>query len=269
VRILVTFAVDAEFAPWRKRHKFQRDRVGNMTFYRDLIAGIETDVLLTGIGKKNASGALTFLMMQTTGKSREYDVCVSAGLAGALRKGHSIGEILAAPRVINEKEVAERSNKSGISANGALLQWAGECGATAAGPFLTVDRLVATAAEKERLSEYAEAVEMESSEVLLGACVWGIRGIAIRAISDLENEDVPLDLTSAVSDEGTVRKGKVLRQVSRRPNAIPGLIRLAWNSNRSARALASFLDRYLVKMSEFRLQVDGWRKATEAAGVAR
>jgi nucleoside phosphorylase len=258
VKILVTFAVDAEFAPWRKRHKFARVRVGNMNCFRSTIAGIEVDVLITGMGSESESSAMAFFIMQSS-PGQEYDACVSSGLTGALRSGHAIGEILAAPRVIVKANLQENATASGITANEALLRWAGECGATIGGPFLTVDHIVATAAEKLDLSATAEAVEMESYRVLQAACVFGVRRIAIRAISDLASEELPLDLGSMVDERGAVKIGAVVRQVLRRPMAIPGLVRLGWNSQKSARSLARFLDKYFVKMSAFRLQVDAAR----------
>jgi nucleoside phosphorylase len=262
VKILVTFAVDAEFAPWRKRHKFTPARVGNMTFYVGLIAGIETHVLLTGIGSKRAESVITFFILQG---DKEYEACISAGLAGALRVGHKIGEILAAPGVVEEKIIHESPEDGGIPANEPLLQLAKQCGATAAGKFLTVDHLVATVEEKTKLSAFAEAVEMESYAVVQSALMWVVRGIAIRAISDLEDENLALDLTSAISESGIVRKREVLRQVLRHPLAIPGLLRVGWNSQKSARSLARFLDRYVTALSGYRAQIEAVRMEMEPA----
>jgi adenosylhomocysteine nucleosidase len=258
VKILVTFAVDAEFGPWRKRHKFTRTRVGNMNCFSGTVGGIEADVLITGIGSRSESSAMAFFIMQSA-PGQEYDACVSSGLTGALRSGHVIGEILAASRVIVKANSRESASTNGITANEALLRWAGECGATIGGPFLTVDHIVATVAEKLDLSGMAQAVEMESYHVLQAACVFGVRRIAIRAVSDLATEELPLDLGLLVDERGTVKIGAVVRQVLRRPMAIPALVRLGWNSQKSARSLARFLDKYFEKMSAFRLQVDASR----------
>jgi adenosylhomocysteine nucleosidase len=262
VKILVTFAVDAEFAPWRKRHKFTAARVGNMTFHISSIAGIETHVLLTGIGSRRAESVLTFLLLQA---DKEYEACISAGLAGALRAEHRIGEILAAPRVVEEKTLHNSPENGGIPASEPLLQLAKQCGATSSGKFLTVDHLVATVEEKTKLSAFADAVDMESYAVVRSALAWVVRGIAIRAISDLATENLSLDLTSAIDDSGMVEKRKVLKEVLRHPLAIPGLVRLGWNSQKSARALARFLDRYVTALSKYRPEIEAVRTEMQPA----
>src|SRR2546425_713161 len=56
MRVLVTFAVDAEFAPWRKRHSFKRQELSVPHSYRfDAVYTAEVnqvavDVYLTGMG---------------------------------------------------------------------------------------------------------------------------------------------------------------------------------------------------------------------------
>jgi hypothetical protein len=86
-----------------------------------------------------------------------------------------------------------------------------------------------------------------------------VRGIAIRAISDLETENLALDLTSAINDSGIVEKREILKKVLRNPSAIPGLVRLGWNSQKSARSLARFLDRYVTALSKYRPEIEAVR----------
>ena len=63
MKILVTFAVDAEFGPWRKRYEFRSVRRSfagqdsSTKLYRAESEGIQLDVLLTGIGWSAASAA--------------------------------------------------------------------------------------------------------------------------------------------------------------------------------------------------------------------
>src|SRR5438034_10683283 len=53
MRVLVTFAVEAEFAPWRKLRGFEKMTKGKAQFFRARIGASEVNVLLTGVGGKN------------------------------------------------------------------------------------------------------------------------------------------------------------------------------------------------------------------------
>src|SRR5260370_13332222 len=86
MRILVTFAVEAEFAPWRKRRAFDRENAEGPKLWRSVIGDSEIVVTLTGIGDKSAN--VLDLMMRVADCKRYFDVCVSSGLAGALRSDY-------------------------------------------------------------------------------------------------------------------------------------------------------------------------------------
>ena len=49
----------------------------------------------------------------------------------------------------------------------------------------------------------------------------GIPGVAIRAISDLADEDLPLDMNEVFTDEGQVSIPRILGQVALHPQSIP------------------------------------------------
>src|SRR5260370_2587695 len=81
MRLLVTFAVRAEFLQWRSRHPFVPYEFENWEKRRDFylfkanFGSNEVTVLLTGIGGENAEKA-----MQTLPKEMP-DVCISTGPA--------------------------------------------------------------------------------------------------------------------------------------------------------------------------------------------
>jgi adenosylhomocysteine nucleosidase len=91
-------------------------------------------------------------------------------------------------------------------------------------------------------------VDMESVYVLAAAWQHGARAIAIRAVSDAADSDLPLDFNRVFSERGGVSVPKVVGQLVRRPGRLPGLLRLANDSERAASALAQFLDAYLLQM---------------------
>src|ERR1700757_4073571 len=98
MKILVTFAVDAEFAPWRKLRNFRSIDYDGLPLRRTDIADAEVTVLLTGIGGEVGAQAMG-LMMQMADQDRYFDICISSGLAGALDEELAPGDIIA-PQVI-------------------------------------------------------------------------------------------------------------------------------------------------------------------------
>ena len=92
MRILVTFAVEAEFAPWSARRKFVRQNAEGLKLWRSVIGNSEVFVVLTGIGDNSAS--VMELMLRVASSNRYFDVCVSSGLGGALRLDFQLSDIV-------------------------------------------------------------------------------------------------------------------------------------------------------------------------------
>jgi len=67
----------------------------------------------------------------------------------------------------------------------------------------------------------------------------------VRGISDVAEEDLPLDFNQVTTDSGDVSLMRVVGQVARNVTAIPSLIRFGQRSQMAATKLAEFLDRYL------------------------
>ena len=233
MRVLVTFAVEAEFAPWRKRRGFERIAKGKVQFYRARVDHSEVNVLLTGVGGKNA---WLEAMKVIWG---EVDICISSGLAGALRPGYHRGDVLAA------KEVQAVDGKRVVAADRQLVRLAEEHGACAVDSFYSADHVIGLAAEKRELGRRADAVDMESAEVLYETVALGARGIAIRGISDAADEDLPLDFNRVMTSTGEVSVLRVLGEIVRHPLSTVALVRFGNQSRAAAEKLAAFLDRYV------------------------
>jgi adenosylhomocysteine nucleosidase len=234
MRILVTFAVEAEFAPWRKVRQFEKRANGSAEYFAARIGGADVNVLLTGVGGKSAWVETTKIVWDG-----DVDICVSSGLAGALRAEYRLGDILVA------KEVQAISWKRIVASDAKLVQLAEEHGARAVGSFYSADRVISSASEKLELGRVADAVEMESGEVLYEASALGAKVIAIRGISDTVDEDLPLDFNRVMTPAGEVSISKVLGEVVRHPTSVPALMRFGKQSRMSAEKLGAFLDRYL------------------------
>lgn len=259
MKILVTFAVDAEFAPWRKRNDFKvvsRKFVGqdsSVKLYRTEGNGLDVDVLLTGIGWSPAATA----SMVGELESRRPDVCISSGLVGALSSDLHHGQVLVAARVL-------RSDTSGsLATSFALMTAAVNSGATSVKTFVTNGGIIGDARSKRAMSSLGDAVEMESFHVLASACSAHIPSVAIRAVSDTVDQDLPMDFAKVVDRAGHVRWTKMAREIGRHPGKISSLIQFGRESRRAAEKLADFLDRYIREISKTQLS-----PAAEAAVIA-
>jgi adenosylhomocysteine nucleosidase len=115
--------------------------------------------------------------------------------------------------------------------------------------FLTSDTVIRNAEEKAKLEPFADAVDMESFEILSAAREHKMSAVAIRVISDTSERDIPALLDNMVDDAGHVKIVGVIRGVVRHPIYLPALIRLGRDSRTAAEALARFLEGYIHKLS--------------------
>lgn len=234
MRILVTFALENEFAPWRKLRRFRRVAVGAWDqSYEAKVGSTDVRVVLTDAGRFAAQRALAGAF------ERAPDVCIASGLSGGLKPAYRPGAILAA------RTVADVDGTRLMRSDAELLSRAGEGGAKIVERFLVSGRVISTAEEKKSLGVSGDAVDMESLYILAAAARHNIRAVAIRAVSDGSESNLPLDFDRAFDERGAVSIPKVLGQIVARPHRITGLLRLAHDSQRAATALASFLDGYV------------------------
>jgi adenosylhomocysteine nucleosidase len=252
MKVLVTFAVEAEFAPWRKLRQFSQCNVGDIRAYSAQIADSELIVLLTGVGGRRAWAEATKVIWDGN-----VDVCISSGLAGALREKHRPGDVLAA------KEIHATNWEKVIPSDSALLKIATACGAKLVDGFYSVDRVLVRSSEKAELGAKADAVEMESGDIMLEAIAFGARVIAIRAISDAVEEDLPVDFNRVMSESGEVSLTKILSQAAAHPGSIPALIRFGWQSRNAAEKLAIVLDACIQRL----VSTDVMKQAKEVSAT--
>jgi adenosylhomocysteine nucleosidase len=240
--VLVTFAVDAEFAPWRKLRTFRSFQYDDLQMWRRDSGDMQLTVLITGVGMSSAARAMD-LMMRMADENLHFDVCVSSGLAGALQECIQPGDIIA-PRalVLEQKNAGEQADR--LEVDEVLRSGALEHGAKSSDCLFTTNRVLVKASQKKECASRAQSVDMESFEIVKQALAWGARCVVVRAISDGANEDLPIDFNRILSAENRPSVRKVLGQLARNPLALFSLIRFGRQSQRAAAGLASFLDGY-------------------------
>ena len=135
-----------------------------------------------------------------------------------------------------------------------------QAGATP-GRFHCTKQVATTAAEKRELYKTtgADAVEMESFHLIAEARRYGVRAVAVRAICDGVDQDLPLDFNQAIKADGRFDWLPALSQVVSAPIHLPRLVRFGFQTSKAARSLAQFLDRYLkclIAQADLRLNAE-------------
>jgi adenosylhomocysteine nucleosidase len=189
-------------------------------------------VVLTGIGHNAATAAAAAVFRD------KPDLCIASGLAGGLSESLRVADVIAPPRV---------SGPDGATfvCDASALELALGCGARRIEALYSAPAIVVTAAQKRQLRGIADAVDMESQTILGESQQRGVPALALRAISDTANVDLPLDLNRTVSSRGHVNRGRLFAELVRCPKALPGLVRLGVLGSRAATALSVFLDSYI------------------------
>jgi adenosylhomocysteine nucleosidase len=237
MKVLVTFAVEAEFAPWRRLRNMREIKIGAISAYQTEIGRAQVDFVITGMGMEDSYRVSDAVLDQP------FQFCIAAGFAGALSDKHSVGDILVA------EAVQELGKSETLVCSRNLVYAARDDGAKLVKMFLTSSEVVSTAEAKKRLAPFADAVEMESFAIVSAARRHRKAVVAIRVISDSVLHDVPAGVNAMVDEKGQVSIGGVVRYVARHPLHLPALIRLGRDSRTAAEALAHYLEAFIKKLS--------------------
>ena len=249
MRVLVTFAVEAEFAPWRALRAFKKARInpghwsGGLEVQEAQIGDCAVWVYLTGIGIK----ALDFGLVSCL-KDAGLSLAVSSGLAGSLKTEYAPEDIVVPRRVGSLRDA------SGIPATAGLVLFAKRRGAKVVDTLLTADRIVETREEKHRLAVFADVVDMESSHVMSGFTSENLPVATIRAIRDSSKEDLPIDFAKCLTPRGQIKRGALLKELVGHPAKVPQLVRFGRQSRNAARGLTVFLDGFIEALTPDVLQ---------------
>src|SRR5216683_6993049 len=242
MRILVTFAVEAEFAPWRRLHRDWTVKDPVLHAYELWRKEVWLCVILTGMGCERAWDINTITIWGS-----DFDVCISSGLAGALSSELRRGDIVVTDAIRDFK------GQRPLICDRELTDLAVRQGAKRVAAFYTSDRILLTADEKRRARQFGDVVEMESRRVVGTAghgLGWGARSVAIRAISDEAAENLPVDFNTMVTNSGDVDTWNLMGHALRNPRIVPGLISFGRRSQLAAKKLPGFLDEYVISLGK-------------------
>jgi adenosylhomocysteine nucleosidase len=240
MRVLVTFAVDAEFAPWRKLRTFRETVLnpdhgsGGVRLHEAVIDGHTVWVYLTGMGIKCFDSKCLLCV-----KAAGVDAVLSSGLVGSLNS--KLGPL----SIVAPRRVGILQDAAGIGVSKSLLELAVQTGATLVDGLLTSERIVGSREEKERLSQFADVVDMESYHVVKALRDEQIPVVVIRSVSDGSEEQMPVDFEKCLDPEGSVKVLPLLKELAKRPGKMPALIRFGQQSRASAEKMVEFLDDYI------------------------
>ena len=241
--MLVTFAVEAEFAAWQKLRAFNLLDYQGLKLRRAKIGEVEVLVLITGVGSQAAAQTMD-LMLRMADKEQYFDVCISSGLAGALCDTLNVGDIVAPRELLAEMKYADQESER-LDVDDELRQSALRNGAKDANCLFTTNQILVKASQKKSCALRAQSVDMESFEIVKQARAWGARSVVIRAISDAATEDMPINFNLTLSEKKEISLGKVMLELLKNPLALPALIRFGKQSQRAGTVLAGFLENYL------------------------
>jgi adenosylhomocysteine nucleosidase len=177
--------------------------------------GPQVRVLVTGMGPRNAERAV-----RTAIQNEKPSHVFTCGFAGALAPELKIADLVCSLEMPMVGAKAVR--------------------------FIATERVAVTVADKSALhAQGADAVEMESATIARLCKEQGIPCVTLRAISDLANEDLPLNFNELLDGQENLSPAKLALAIIKAPHKIPALMRLGKNSALAAEKLAQALVRAL------------------------
>lgn len=200
---------------------------------RAAIDGIE--LLETGEGTDNARGSLEAWLKQNKARS-----IVSIGFAGALSSTLQAGDLVIASRV-----------RDGVAQPDNALVSAAETVQIAEVPVhkgiaITTNEIIWQAESKRALAATLEPgeigiVDMESTSIASVCYRHGVPFIIVRSITDLLDEDLPLNFNLYRGEDGRVDSARIVKAALFRPRALSALMELRRRSELCANRMADFV----------------------------
>ncbi len=210
---------------------------GGAELYSAAYLSHEITMVVTGMGTKNASDTLDYVLNRQT-----PELLLSMGFGGALYGGAAPGDLVVADRVllvadgVVDSVEPEREDRllTGISSTVTLK----------GGTFVTLEKWMRKK-DIEAIMHPAVALpvcDMETFPLAKCACELKIRFLAIRSITDLADEEIAPEMLDVTDGSGRYRTSRALVQLIRRPALIPQAVRLGFRSRTASLKLWHFFE---------------------------
>jgi adenosylhomocysteine nucleosidase len=198
------------------------------------------------VGLEKASQAASRLLHH-----RPFNLAVSTGFACALIQAE-IGALLVGRDVVlvgvHGSEPSRAVDVPGVERDAVLALADGAVPSGHVGRFVSADRIIGSALEKGRCACATGAIglDMESAALAIEAQRAQVPFVIVRAVSDLLDEDLPLDFNLFLRPTGWL---KGIAAVLGAPSSLLGLGRLRRQSLAAAKNLTAFFQRYATAMA--------------------
>ena len=162
---------------------------------------------------------------------------VSFGIAGSLNTDLAAGTLVLPGRIVAPDGEAHKCSEGW---NDRLAGQVLRTVRVARVDLVCVSEPVVTSVQKQQLADSTacSAVDMESLAVARVALARNIPFIAVRAIADEADQDLPMAAQAAMADDGSISTGKVLFSLIRQPTQLADLMRLGRQNAKAKRTLS-------------------------------
>jgi adenosylhomocysteine nucleosidase len=210
---------------------WQACRVGRFSGYRFRLGGRDCLLVRSGIGLQRAGEAARALVAEA-----RPSLLVSFGVAGAVRDGLQIGDVVA----IGSASLLDQWGRPGLVVD--LARWSVPAQAAAAETLALVGggaRLVwgtalttpgAQAVQAEALAMENPLLEMETTAIAQAAVEYNIPLVGLRGVSDNPAQPLPIDPSAVMDEDYHLRIGRLAGILARRPGIMLQLGRLHRNT---------------------------------------
>jgi len=242
-RVAIFAALDWECKPvLRHLRRVRRERVADTTLWRGEAPGREVWLIKTAVGERCAATAV-----QGVCGNGGFDLFLSTGCAGALLPSLRPGDLTIATAVIGNSTGAQfpTDDRHRDQAR-AVVERAGIHAVM--GPVLCSAHVLATAEAKRAATAGtgSVAVEMEGAALAAFAQENGIPFIAVRAVLDSADTELPVAADLVDHNTGGINWRKLIRHLTAHPGGIPQLLALQRMQSAAQRSLERFFRAWLL-----------------------
>ncbi len=232
--IALFFALKNEIGRFKKKIDIINEyKVGSSNITEARFDGVNIALVQTGVGIKNAKDAADNIL-----KDNNIKFIISSGIAGALKDGIEVGDVVYSNNVLLSTKVDDTSEEIIIDDNkyGSNQEYSklvenlckDEEIPFHIGDAITVNRVISNASEKDKLGKVSSAisVDMETFSIAESAVNNNVPFICVRSISDDVKSDLHLDKLSEMTEDGKIDITKSGVKAIKNAQYIPHLLKL-------------------------------------------